>query len=357
MANSEHYYLGSLGKDGFSSFFGELLSKEQKGTLYIIKGSSGNGKSTLLKKVAAEAEKKGFAVDYIHCSADPDSLDGIACPEKGFTIVDGTPPHTLEPEMLWGRHRVVSLYRYLDTDYLATNAAAIAEATEKNKELMRRAARFVSAASSLTYDVYRGAKYAVNTEKLSGSFVRLAKRMFPKSRGRGRVSSRYYTAITPLGMKSFFDSNLKNYRSVYVINDSTLAAGSMGLEILKNCAVAAGYDVDVGYNPLMSGQLIETVAVRELSSIFVLNSFLNHYSSSRAKTINAHRFINEDKIADKRGRITLCKRCTGELIDTAAQIMTEAKLVHDSIEEFYSHSCNFGAQSAELSQLLKQLNI
>lgn len=357
MALTEHYYLGSLGRDGFVSFFGELLSKDQNGTLYIIKGSSGNGKSTMLKEIGAAAEKKGLSVDYIHCSADTGSIDGVASPDGGFTIVDGTAPHTLEPEMLWGKHRVVSLYRYLDVDYLSANSAAIAEATDRNKELLRRASRFVSAAASLTADIYRAARAAVDTEKLNSAFTRLGRRMFPKNKGRGQASARYYSAVTPGGMAGFFDLNQKNYKNVYVINDSTLAAGSMGLEILKGCAVSAGYDAVVGYCPLMPGQLIETLAVRELSSIFVLNSFLSHYSCARAKTINAHRFIRDDVILEKRGRITLCKRCSGELLETAAELMAEANLAHADIERYFSHSCDFASQSAETKRLMSELGL
>lgn len=357
MALYEHYYLGSMGKDGFSSYFDDLLSRDFKGTLYIIKGSSGNGKSTILKKVAAAAAERDFSVDYIHCSADPDSLDGVACPEKGFVIIDGTAPHTVEPQMLWGRHRVISLYKYLDNEYLEKQADSIMRATDANKELLRRAGRFVSAAASLTQDVYRTTKPAVKREKLNGSFSRLGKRLFPRKKGRGRVLNRYYSAVTPNGVMGFFKNNFDNYRYVYIVNDNGLAAGSAGLEVIKNCAVSAGYEVEAGYSPLMPGQLLETVAVRELSVLFVLNSYLEHRCCEHAKIINAHRFVDSEKLKEKRGRASLCRRCTGEMLATAAQLMGEAKSAHDEIEKHFKNSCDFTAQNAETTRLLRELGL
>ena len=64
-----------------------------EGEFLAIVGPSGCGKSTLMKRVAAAAEERGFQVEYIRCSGDPDSLDAILLPEKKTAIVDGTAPH------------------------------------------------------------------------------------------------------------------------------------------------------------------------------------------------------------------------------------------------------------------------
>ena len=39
------------------------------------------------------AEKKGLEVEYILCSGDPDSLDGVYIPALRLGYADGTAPH------------------------------------------------------------------------------------------------------------------------------------------------------------------------------------------------------------------------------------------------------------------------
>ena len=58
-----------------------------------IVGPSGCGKSTLLRRIAAHLEEQGETVELIHCSSDPDSLDGVICGARKFSVVDATPPH------------------------------------------------------------------------------------------------------------------------------------------------------------------------------------------------------------------------------------------------------------------------
>ena len=63
------------------------------GQCVLLCGRSGCGKSTLLRRIAAHLEEQGETVELIHCSSDPDSLDGVICGARKFSVVDSTPPH------------------------------------------------------------------------------------------------------------------------------------------------------------------------------------------------------------------------------------------------------------------------
>ena len=65
----------------------------EQGRFTAIIGASGCGKSTLLRRIAAHLEEQGETVELIHCSSDPDSLDGVICGARKFSVVDATPPH------------------------------------------------------------------------------------------------------------------------------------------------------------------------------------------------------------------------------------------------------------------------
>ena len=82
------FFLGANSRHGFYSFYSELIDLKSDDTVYILKGGPGSGKSSLMKRVAAAAEEKGYEVERIFCSSDPDSLDGIIIPELARAVVD-----------------------------------------------------------------------------------------------------------------------------------------------------------------------------------------------------------------------------------------------------------------------------
>ena len=91
------YFLGANSPQGFYSLYDQLLSPETANAIYIIKGGPGCGKSTLMRQVAAQAAQAGETVEYILCSGDPDSLDGVVLPRLKAALVDGTAPHDTAP--------------------------------------------------------------------------------------------------------------------------------------------------------------------------------------------------------------------------------------------------------------------
>ena len=103
------YFLGANSSAGFFSLYDQLIDPETAARIYILKGGPGCGKSTLMGMVAKELERVGEQVEYILCSGDPDSLDGVVVPGLGVAIVDGTAPHGRESKSTkWserGTHR------------------------------------------------------------------------------------------------------------------------------------------------------------------------------------------------------------------------------------------------------------
>ena len=63
----------------------------QQGEFVAVMGPSGCGKSTLLRRIAAHLEEQGETVELIHCSSDPDSLDGVICGARKFSVVNAVP--------------------------------------------------------------------------------------------------------------------------------------------------------------------------------------------------------------------------------------------------------------------------
>ena len=87
-----HFFLGANSAEGFYGLYEQLLDARLY-DLIILKGTPGCGKSTFMRRAAAALEERGLETVYIHCSGDPDSLDGVIAPAIRTAIVDGTAPH------------------------------------------------------------------------------------------------------------------------------------------------------------------------------------------------------------------------------------------------------------------------
>ncbi len=121
------YFLGANTNQGFYSCYDTFCDTEQTDFLWVIKGGPGCGKSTFMKLVAAAAEAQALDVEYVLCSADPDSVDGIYIPQWHVGYVDGTAPHVQEVRVPGAGGAYLDLGQYYDFSALRCKRAAIVE--------------------------------------------------------------------------------------------------------------------------------------------------------------------------------------------------------------------------------------
>ncbi len=95
-ATVSHRLIGSLTSSGACDFIPSITKDLERRLL--IKGLPGTGKSTLMRAVGAEAEKRGFDVLYGWCGLDPTGVDLVQIPELSICLLDATKPHAYDPE-------------------------------------------------------------------------------------------------------------------------------------------------------------------------------------------------------------------------------------------------------------------
>lgn len=106
-----HRFLGAATPEGPKDFIPNLT--EEITSRYFIKGRPGSGKSTMLKKLAAEAQKRGVDAEIYHCGFDPNSLDMVIFRELDIAIFDSTSPHEHFPTR--GGDKIIDMYEELIT--------------------------------------------------------------------------------------------------------------------------------------------------------------------------------------------------------------------------------------------------
>ena len=144
------FFAGLNTEKGFVNYLSHYL--RQKSFVYIIKGTAGGGKSTLMKRLGEHYSALGEDVTYIRCSSDPSSLDGVLLNTRSIAIADGTAPHVLEPEYTAAREKIIDLGRYTDVKKL--DKEAVMTYVKKKKECYNRACRYLRAASECEKAVF-----------------------------------------------------------------------------------------------------------------------------------------------------------------------------------------------------------
>ena len=167
------YFLGVNSPKGFYSLYDELIDRAQAKAVYILKGGPGCGKSTLMKKVGAAAEKAGYPVEYIRCSGDPDSLDAVVLPAQNTAIVDGTAPHVVEPQLPGAVDHYINLGSCYDAAALAGLRKELGEAMKGYKSCYDRAYRCLDAAADIYANCHSTRAAGFPGEKLAKSISKI----------------------------------------------------------------------------------------------------------------------------------------------------------------------------------------
>ncbi|MFO7818789.1 MAG: PRK06851 family protein [Halanaerobacter sp.] len=145
LGNDRHLFGSAFTPQGTVDYFNDITSDCQK--RYVIKGKPGTGKSTLVKKIAQSALERGLDVNYFHCSFDPDSIDMIVIPKLKLSLVDGTPPHIVNPER--SGDQVIDMLECIDETEVKRKQEEIKTTKSSYQDLMKLALQELQQAKNL----------------------------------------------------------------------------------------------------------------------------------------------------------------------------------------------------------------
>lgn len=351
-----HYYLGANSGDGFVSRFDELDCLTGLNRKIIIKGGPGTGKSRMIRRVAEHYETMGKGVEYIHCSSDPDSLDGIIVDELGVCIADGTAPHVLEPDLPGVRDSIVNTGDFWDEKALVAEADAVTDLKKRIKHEYNSAYRELKGAERLKTDTFNIVDAGLKPEKLRAYTQRLVKKEIPFSANPlPYYRRRYLSGITPRGVLIFWNTVRVLCDRVYVINDE-YGVGRRVLEELRAAAVLRRQNVVACLCPLFEGEALEHLLLPDLKLAFVTSNEHHRYPDEPFKTVNMQRFYDNENVRAHRNRIRFNKKTASALIDKACETLEGIKVMHDRLESYYTRSMDFAKLEALTRSVIDRLD-
>ena len=337
---SIRYFLGANSPQGFYSLYDHLIDPKQAERIYILKGGAGCGKSSLMRRVAQKAEEMGESVEYIHCSADPDSLDAILLPTRKSAIVDGTAPHVIEPKYPGVVECYVNLGDCYHIDSLRTSRQAIIDCMSGYKNCYKRAYHCLNAAAEIAEDMRSTLSTNVFEEKVSKRAKGILSREIKKSgTGSGQITKRFLRAVTHRGVLCYYTTAETLCKRVYLLEDNYSLAHPM-LSHLLSGATSAGYDVIACPSPMAPDRL-EHLIIPELSLAFLSAPSGLVWEKRPYRRIHMDSMTDEELLRRNKARLRFARKVSSALIDEAKDSLAQAKAMHDELESLYNPHVDF----------------
>lgn len=331
------FFLGSNTPSGFASHFQSAYNTKDGWRVWIIKGGAGTGKSGMMKKIAAEADKI-TGIQRIYCSSDPDSLDAVILPEKKKMILDGTAPHVVEPKLVGACENILNVGAFWDSDYLYSRADEISELSAECSRCHARASRYINAACTFNRDSRRMIEPHFDTARAVSAADALSDREFgaPSDKS-GVISVRLLSAVTPKGTVFFEDSISEKCDRIIGIIDKYGVASAV-LERIEERAAASGYNITV-CPCSVNTERTEHIIIPELKLAFTT---VNRYHGAKCtETVEADEFIDSKAFERCREKLRFNSAAADGLFEEASAAMAEAKKIHDKLEAIYIESMDF----------------
>lgn len=343
--NARHYFPGGHTSQGFFSRFAHILPRDQVRRKIILKGGPGVGKSTLMSRAAEELHALGQAVEIFHCSADPDSLDGIAAPGLGFAIIDGTAPHIVDPVLPGAADGILNLGEYLDEEMLEKSRYLIRDAIEETARCFLRAYDYLSAAAPLLAGSTREWRERTSPGAMEALGQALADRWLPEGEGSAQERELFAEAYTPHGLVSFLPTLLLN--KVACIAAPWGLSPHPLLKRLRDTALDRGIPVLSLYHPLLPNEL------SHLNFPTLSLSVVTGPVETPAETVSLQEALS---LSQGLSREQAFNRNAHELLlQRAAESLREAKQRQDDLEKRYAAAMDFDRWEKERLRVMETI--
>jgi hypothetical protein len=348
-------YPGGNTYQGFYSFYRYIMPQTEARRIFCIKGGPGTGKSSLMKKIATYFSKKGYDVELHHCSSDNNSLDGIVIKGLNVAILDGTAPHIVDPINPGAVDEVINMGDYWNEAGFGKFRDKIIKINLEVGKTFKRAYRFIAAAKNIhddwaSYNLEAKDQPSINKLKEDLKKEILVDDDYSKV---GKERHLFVTALTPNGIVSFIEPNIKDYEKIIILKGGPGVGKTEVLDYLAKEAIKRGYDVTIFHDPLTIDRIEHIIIPTLKTAVITSNELAN--TSIEGKEIDMEKLLNQGLLKENEEEIAKDKELFYSLLTKGLNTIKYAKALHDEMETYYVPNMNFDEISGLYERLISRI--
>lgn len=357
MSKERHFFPGNNTPKGFYSYYSYILTQKEASRIFCIKGGPGVGKSSFMKAIAKDMLKTGEDIDYLHCSSDPISLDGIILKNRKIAFIDATSPHVVEPINPGAVDNIIHLGEYWDEESIRKNKESVMEENMKCKKCFLKAYNYLGAAEKL-YDnieeIYINAIKNAKLYKIAAEIVNKELSHKEITLQPGAVKKYFASAVTPEGIVNYLDTLVSDISKIYVLKAPIGARNDGILNIISEGARYRGFSVEEYYCSLKPTEKIEHLIIKELGIAIISenqyhglkHNFYNNIgikenSNIEIITIDCIDNYDMDYLKENEAFLLVNKEYMEKMIYLAVSSLSDAKARHQILEQYYIPNMDF----------------
>ena len=344
VGKARHMFPGGNTTLGFFSYYAHIITQEEAEKIYVIKGGPGVGKSMFMKKVGSEMLQKGYDVEFMHCSSDNNSLDGVVIPALKTALIDGTSPHVVDPKNPGAVDEILNFGDFWDEAGIKRQKMAILKEGKEIGRLFARAYKYLKAAFCIYEDSAEIYNKALNKGMLNILCSQLEKELFSimdDTMDVGKQRCLFASAITPNGYCNFIDSIIIVDR-VYEIQGGMGTGEELLLERIKDTALRKGLNVETYYCPLNPYKL-EHLVIPRLNTAFTTSNAYHRTKKTHNIRLNMMDCMDRELLESFKVELDQNRAQFDNLMAVALAVIKKAKAAHDQLETYYIPNINFKA--------------
>lgn len=348
----KHIFAGNNTAGGFYSCFNYVFDPAELNHIYILKGGPGVGKSSFMKKFAAEMVTKNFSVEYIHCSSDNESLDGIIVPDLKIAFVDGTAPHTIDPVIPGAVDEIINLGAFLNSHQLEKHKHQIIQTNQTKTRLYKSAYRYLEAAGIISEEINSLYDQFIDVKKFSEMCNKAIDKLYCDdiSTKTPKIKKMFLESYTANGYVSHTKAMCQNRRVWAVIGENTNYTSEF-LKKIADEAVKKGYDVELYLRPLTPDKL-QHVYIPELNLMVISSE--SYVTNGFEEVFDIHGIMDTDNLRTHISEIENNLHLHEMLIKNALEKLSETKKYHELLEVFYINTMNFNGVDECFNSILNR---
>ncbi len=353
MPITRHLYPGGNTSCGFFSYYDQIVSPVEAKRIYILKGGPGVGKSTFMRKIGQQLHARNLDLEYLHCSSDNDSLDGLFAPAIGLLFLDGTSPHVVDPRLPGAVDNIINLGDCLDEAGLAPYAASIHALNQRISAQFLHAYRYLGAADQLRRDTTARWQELLDPVQLHALTQTALDALFaglPAVPG-GRERKLFAGAVTPGGCVCELES--LRTKHVWVLEAPWAAPSQSVLLSVRDRALQCGLNVE-GYYCAIHPDRLEHLLIPSLDVLLTTNNPYHSVAPPIARTLHLTDCFAEPD-ANARAQLDQNAQLFKVLLGHAVQAVADAKSFHDELERYYIKHMDYARADALFAQTLERI--
>ena len=349
---------GGNTSQGFYSFYHHILSHNAN-RIFLFKGGPGTGKSAFMNKIADSVSELNYDVEYHCCSSDNTSIDAIVIPDLKVAFMDGTAPHSVDPQYPGLVEEIIDLGAFLDEVGLQGKKKEIIQAREEVKRLFRLAYAYLQQSKILKGEIesYYTDSKSLDIPGLNETTLSLNKLIFGDKFLKTTSKERHLfaSAITPQGAVNHLDTIFSGLDRRIIIEGS---AGTGKAAIVKNIyqnAVIRGFDVEI-YHCGLIPQEIEHIVIKELNTRIKTSEPPHIFNGdTEDKVIKTHNFVDFSLLNPFMDDLEKAKTRYEEAFGRGVTFINRAKRAHDILENYYKPNMDFEKLDDYFEEILEKI--